>query len=154
MPLRRLPALVVPAASVLTLACGGGSSGQPTQAATSTAAKPAAQAQARGGSVAVALSEWAVKSTPAQAKAGQVTFTARNVGQAPHELVVLRTDKRADALGGSTEAPEPGKVGAASDIQPGASKPLSVALEPGHYVLLCNLPGHYSQGMRADFTVR
>jgi uncharacterized cupredoxin-like copper-binding protein len=26
-------------------------------------------------------------------------------------------------------------------------------LAPGHYVAVCNLPGHYHNGMRVDFTV-
>ena len=30
---------------------------------------------------------------------------------------------------------------------------LTVDLEPGHYVLFCNLPGHYRLGMRSDFEV-
>ena len=29
-----------------------------------------------------------------------------------------------------------------------------MTLKKGHYVLICNLPGHYSGGMRSDFTVR
>lgn len=28
-----------------------------------------------------------------------------------------------------------------------------MSLPAGHYVLLCNLPGHYAGGMRADLTV-
>ena len=29
-----------------------------------------------------------------------------------------------------------------------------VTLAPGHYVVICNLPGHYASGMHADLTVR
>jgi uncharacterized cupredoxin-like copper-binding protein len=29
-----------------------------------------------------------------------------------------------------------------------------LSLKPGHYSLVCNLPGHYMAGMHADFTVR
>jgi uncharacterized cupredoxin-like copper-binding protein len=34
------------------------------------------------------------------------------------------------------------------------SKTLALRLRPGHYALVCNLPGHYLAGQRADFTVR
>ena len=27
-------------------------------------------------------------------------------------------------------------------------------LRPGHYVLICDIPGHYQKGMRRDFTLR
>jgi len=35
----------------------------------------------------------------------------------------------------------------------GASANLSLTLPAGHYVLLCNLPGHYAGGMSTHFTV-
>jgi uncharacterized cupredoxin-like copper-binding protein len=31
---------------------------------------------------------------------------------------------------------------------------VTLNLKPGHYSLVCNLPGHYMQGMRADLTVQ
>jgi uncharacterized cupredoxin-like copper-binding protein len=31
---------------------------------------------------------------------------------------------------------------------------LAANLEAGHYVLVCNLPGHYQGGMRVDLTVK
>ena len=34
-----------------------------------------------------------------------------------------------------------------------ASRLESVVLEAGHYVLVCNLPGHYELGMATNFTV-
>jgi len=39
------------------------------------------------------------------------------------------------------------------DIAKGATTTLSVTLEPGKYVFVCNLPTHYKLGMRAGFTV-
>ncbi len=39
------------------------------------------------------------------------------------------------------------------DIRPGASVRKTVSLRPGAYEMICNQPGHYAQGMRADFTV-
>ena len=31
--------------------------------------------------------------------------------------------------------------------------PVTLSLTPGHYALICNIPGHYSSGMHTDFTV-
>jgi uncharacterized cupredoxin-like copper-binding protein len=39
------------------------------------------------------------------------------------------------------------------ETAPGGSASLTVDLASGHYVLFCNVPGHYSQGMHTDFTV-
>src|SRR2546425_1192379 len=38
-------------------------------------------------------------------------------------------------------------------MKPGQTKPLVITLLPGHYALMCNLPGHYRMGMHQDFTV-
>jgi uncharacterized cupredoxin-like copper-binding protein len=40
------------------------------------------------------------------------------------------------------------------DVQAGATRVLSLTLPAGHYVLICNLRGHYQSGMRADLVVR
>ena len=37
---------------------------------------------------------------------------------------------------------------------PSASLEFCLSLAKGHYSLICNLPGHYSQGQFADFYVR
>lgn len=89
-------------------------------------------------------------------KAGKVTFTAVNKGSMPHQLVVLKTTKKAADLpiDNSTQtASEAGKVGAIPSLPAGATKTVTVTLTPGHYALICNLPGHYQGGMRADLTV-
>lgn len=39
------------------------------------------------------------------------------------------------------------------DIGAGESKQLTVKLDPGKYVLIWNLPGHYGLGMRTGFEV-
>ena len=47
-----------------------------------------------------------------------------------------------------------GTAGQVEGIAAGETATLTVELEPGHYVIVCNLPVHYSKGMRADFDVR
>jgi uncharacterized cupredoxin-like copper-binding protein len=117
------------------------------------ATAPAASASAAR-SIAVNLKEFAVNPQPAAGRAGRVTFHVRNTGKVPHEFVVLRTNKAADALAKGGRADETGNVGEIGDLQPGASKSLALSLRPGHYALICNLPGHYLAGQHTDFTVR
>ena len=52
------------------------------------------------------------------------------------------------------KASEKGSVSEVEDIAGGKSKKLTANLKAGHYVLICNLPGHYKGGMRSDFTVK
>ena len=40
------------------------------------------------------------------------------------------------------------------DLAPGASKTITLNLTPGHYALICNMPGHYLAGQRTDLTVK
>lgn len=99
-------------------------------------------------------SMWIALSRAVKTGGTKVTFQVRNVGQLPHEFVVIKTDKSANALGTGQRVPEDGNVGETGDVQTGASKTLKISLKPGHYALICNLPGHYSAGMHTDFTVK
>lgn len=91
-------------------------------------------------------------------KAGTVTFEATNASDTKlvHELVVLRTDTPADKLpvkNGAVPEKQFRKMGEVEDMAPGKSKQLTLKLAPGHYVLICNQPGHYAMGMHAPFVV-
>ena len=78
------------------------------------------------------------------------------VGTTTHEFVVLKTAKAAGDLvaQGAAEAPEKGAVGEIPELKPGAVKRLTLSLRKGHYSLICNLAGHYSNGQFVDFYVR
>ena len=39
-------------------------------------------------------------------------------------------------------------------LEPNATQDLVVTLQPGNYVAICDLPGHYQAGMYAGFTVQ
>lgn len=108
------------------------------------------------------LAEWSITPDPTSAPAGQVTFDISNEGANVHEFVVFRTDLPEDQLPtteeqGATVVDEQAGglelVDEVEDIAPGASATLSVELEAGNYVLVCNVPGHYAKGMHATFTV-
>jgi uncharacterized cupredoxin-like copper-binding protein len=121
------------------------------------AATPAATAKpapALAHSVGVSLHEFKVDATTTAAAAGKVTFSVRNTGKITHEFVVLRTSKPAGALMNGARADESGNVGETGDMAAGTSKRLTLNLKPGHYALVCNLPGHYKAGQHTDFTVR
>jgi uncharacterized cupredoxin-like copper-binding protein len=85
---------------------------------------------------------------------GKVTFNVTNVGSITHEFVVISTDRPANGLGTGQRVPENGNVGETGDVPVGQRKSVSLKLKPGHYALICNIPGHYSAGMHTDFTVR
>lgn len=122
-------------------------------AATPAAAKaPVAAALPR--SVDVSMTEFAFKLSASTAGSGLVTFKLKNDGKAPHEFVVLQTAKGAGDLMKGSRADETGNLGESGDMAAGASKTIRVKLTPGHYALICNLPGHYKAGMWKDFTVK
>jgi hypothetical protein len=106
--------------------------------------------------VGVALEDFSLTPDVSSAPHGEITFAAQNLGATPHELLVIRTDLAADALPvDGAEVDESGLdvVVRLSDIAPGMSVAGEVELEPGSYVLFCNVPGHYGLGMTAGFTL-
>ena len=155
--MRRTAALALTV--VLALAgCGGEDEpGAAGQASPPEAGQlPSGSSSSAGQRVAAELTEWSIEAAPASAKAGTVQFEAANAGEAPHELVILRTETRADALKvEGAEAKEEGENVADEDVAIDSKHVFEVAdMKPGHYILLCNLPGHYQQGMYADFEVK
>ena len=88
-----------------------------------------------------------------------MTFQINNAGTVVHEFVVMKTDLAADKLPIDTskgvvseETSGLTVIDEVEDIAIGATPSLAVTLPAGHYVLICNLPGHYAGGMHADFT--
>jgi len=132
-----------------------GCSSDETSGATSTA-----------GAVDVTVQEFQVSPDPDSASPGQVTFTVNNTGPNDvHEFVVVKTDLAPDALPtDSTGAVDENGAGIEpvdeiEDIAVGATESVTVTLEAGSYVLMCNIydkaekESHYQQGMRTGFTV-
>ena len=118
-------------------------------------AKPAARTPVSApAAVGVTLKEFKVLPSSPVARAGTVTFKVRNGGAIKHEFVVLKTTKPAAGLLKGSEADETGNVGEIGSVQPGEAKTLKLKLAAGHYALICNLPGHYTAGQHADFTVK
>ena len=144
----------------LVIALGGDSTKSSTSSATHRAASgsgsgTATATAAPAARVAVSLSEFRVSPSSTVGRAGRVTFHVTNSGNITHEFVVLRTPHPANALPVKNgRAVETGNVGETGDLSAGASKTISLRLQPGHYALVCNLPGHYLAGQRTDFNVK
>jgi uncharacterized cupredoxin-like copper-binding protein len=123
-----------------------------TLAAAVLVAAPATDAAS---SVSAKLSDFKVRPAKSSAAHGRVTFRVKNSGGMEHELVVIKTSRRAGALPASSsgKASEKGAVGEV-ELGAGKSKSLTLNLKKGHYALICNIDGHYKAGMHADFTVK
>jgi caa(3)-type oxidase subunit IV len=92
-------------------------------------------------------------------KAGPVTFHVVNgADDMLHEFILVKTDLEAtnlplDPVTSRVNEDAIEIVNNEDNIEPGQSRDMNVVLDPGHYVLICNLPGHYLQGMMLDFNV-
>ena len=135
-------------------AIGCGDSGGTNQDGAAPA-KPAASAAPSfaDGAVRVTLGEWALQPSVRQVKAGKVRFIAANTGRTEHEMVVIRTDRDADDLGAGARIPEDGSIGEIAEFGAGKVQAKTLTLTPGHYALVCNINGHYKQGMWTDLEV-
>lgn len=162
------PAVVVVAALLAAgvAACGSSSSASspssaastPATTAASTAATGTTPASSGGGSVVDAkLTEYAIAPSPDSVPAGRVAFHVTNAGQIKHQFTIIRTKKPAATVLSATNPDDdiPGARGEIASLQPGATKTLLIKdLKPGHYAIVCALPGHYQSGMHVDFTVK
>jgi uncharacterized cupredoxin-like copper-binding protein len=115
----------------------------------------------RGTLVPVRTSDFKLTAGRLAVPAGYVTFRVHNTGASTHELIVTRTDIAADALplraNGITVDEDSKQLHAAGElgeVRLGATRDLTLNLKPGHYVLFCNLEGHYRGGMYALVEVR
>ena len=124
-----------------------------------------------GTTVTASLKEWEIKITSADLAAGDITFNLTNNGDKEHEFIVRKTDLKSDSLPLIDSGADAGRIDEESSKLSGVGNPSEVAvvppgstglslrltLEPGHYVLFCNLKVedllHYQKGMHVDFTV-
>jgi uncharacterized cupredoxin-like copper-binding protein len=119
----------------------------------------ATQLAAPGRVVAVTERDFAIKVSPRTLEAGDVVLRATNRGPDQHELIVARVGDaklplRSDGLTVDEDGFEKSIVGVLEPGEPNSVRELRVQLKPGHYVLFCNMSGHFMGGMRADVVVR
>ena len=78
------------------------------------------------------MSEFAFDPKDAVAKAGKVTITAPNDGKVVHELVILKTSADPAHLPmDGDDVDERTSVGEIADVEPGATKKVTLKLAPG-----------------------
>ncbi len=130
----------------VTAATGGGSA---TPSPSGTASQAA--------TLAVTEKEFSISLGQASVAAGDVTLDVKNAGAIAHDIRVIKTDLAPDKLpvaGGQVDESQVDVVGKIDTVKPGSSQQLQVKLQPGHYVIICNVPGHYQLGMHTEFTVQ
>lgn len=101
-------------------------------------------------------------SMPTTLRVGRHTFAYTNKGSVPHELLLFRTELPGNSLpmgaDGDVDEESPllhSVADSGNETAPGGSQsvPIKEPLASGHYVAVCNLPGHYRLGMWLDVTV-
>lgn len=158
------PLALVAIAAIGVGGCGGGSDNGTTTAteAEETAADTAGGAGSTGSKTSeIKLGDFYFAPRDATLEAGTTTIEAPNEGSVEHELVIFKSNENPADL--PTEAngevneekldQEAGEVGEIADVEAGDTKSEDFKLTPGKYVIFCNLPGHYAQGMYGTITV-
>lgn len=157
-----VPLALVAIAAMLIAGCGGGDDGTTTTTENeSESAATGTGGSGGGATLEIKMGDFFFAPKNATAKAGQTTIEAPNEGSVEHELVLFKTNMDAaklptEASGGVDEekldqiAEEGGEV---PDVEAGETKSGNFNLTPGKYVMFCNLPGHYAQGMYGTLTV-
>jgi uncharacterized cupredoxin-like copper-binding protein len=113
-----------------------------------------------GTPVNVRLEDFKVRRDATVVPAGTVSFRIVNQGPTTHEVIVVGTDRapdklplQPDGLTVNEEAPGIDFLDEAEGLDIDDRETMVLRLEPGHYVLYCNLEGHYLGGMYAALTV-
>jgi len=108
----------------------------------------------------VSLSDGDITMSSAEIAAGDVTFAGTNEGSTVHEMEIFTVPDGVDATSlevsdsvANTEGAGMTVVDEVEDIAPSTTAELTVSLDPGTYAVICNLSGHYAQGMVTEFTV-
>ena len=126
--------------------------------ATLTASAEDAAVSTTGQVVNVSEVSFRIHMSQDHALAGPITFHIVNgADNMLHEFLLIKTDLPADEL----PTDESGRVmedavtiiTTEENIPPSQARNMSVNLAAGHYVMICNLPEHYLQGMHVEFTV-
>ena len=90
---------------------------------------------------------------------GTVKFVATNTSAImEHEMLVFRVDDITKPLAYDTDAERldedaAGSLGEIAETEPGETGTLTLDLEPGIYMLACNIANHYAMGMWTLITV-
>jgi uncharacterized cupredoxin-like copper-binding protein len=95
---------------------------------------------------------------PDSVPGGTTTFQVENVGTTLHNFRLIQTDLAPDALPYDSDSfivveSELDIVASIPEFDPGVTETTEAELEPGSYVIICNVAAHYESGMYIAFTV-
>jgi len=104
------------------------------------------------------VNEWSISLDATSSKAGEVKFTIENDGTIGHEFLVVKTDIAPGEIPlDGDHFPEPADglevIDEIGEFAVETTETLTLNLEAGNYQVVCNLPGHYKNGMHLAFTV-
>jgi hypothetical protein len=96
---------------------------------------------------------------PPDVSAGELRLVVHNEGPVAHELLLARLDPgrlpvRSDGFTVDEESLESRIVAAVEPQVSGRDTAVEVTLQPGRYVLFCNMAGHFAAGMHRTLRVR
>lgn len=154
-------------ANAKLLVSASGSSGSPapgSEGAAGGGCLPAGDPATASSRLAVQLVDYAIKPGATTVAAGKVSIDGTNLGQQPHEVVIVKGVKPADLpyddKGAVDEAklPDGAVVGELEEFSAGKACSSVVDLAPGQYTLFCNVVaapagGHAKLGMVTELTV-
>ena len=127
-----------------------------TAACSEDSSSPAGNGDAGTKTVTTTITDSSLTLSPTSGEAGETTFEVSNSGGEIHELEIFEGDAAPDQLpieNGVANTDGLELIDEVEDIAPSTTAELSVDLEPGNYVIVCNLPGHYEAGLHSGFTV-
>jgi len=90
---------------------------------------------------------------------GHITFKVKNDSKfLEHEMLVIKVKNYHDALPYDSKTArviedDVKDYGEVSELKPGAFGSISLNLDPGKYVLFCNVAGHFEMGMFTQLVV-
>jgi uncharacterized cupredoxin-like copper-binding protein len=125
-------------------------------AATACSSEAASSAPSPEAGIATTLTDFKIQPAETEALAGPVTFDLTNDGPSDHSFYVVRTDLPEDQLPVTDHVVDLNQlevVGQIDKVEFDTQRSLTVDLEPGSYVMFCNLTGHYESDMHTAFTV-
>jgi len=122
---------------------------------------PGGETPGPGGGILVELQDtpYAVTVDPATTAPGPLTFDVQNAGSQVHNFHVAKTELPADGLPVDSDTFQVDVTGldivaeSPPTIPATQSADVPADLQPGAYVLFCNIPAHYESGMHTAFTV-
>jgi uncharacterized cupredoxin-like copper-binding protein len=153
--------IVLAVSGLVALSCSSKDNGTASASASSPSASSACGSLAPvSGGVSAVEKDFSITLGSSSGSEGSTTFNIQNLGPSLHEFVVFKTDLPEDKLplvSDGTAVDEEGAgvthVDEVEDIAPCSNEALTVTLDPGSYVLICNITGHYGLGMHAALTV-